>query len=161
MENTSKALIIAGAILLSILIISLGIFIYNNSVGSTADSIANTEMEMQLMQFNAQYEIYEGIQNSSSIKQLINMASQNNQELYKSNDTIELCVCFRTNSNRILSKINNSTVKNALTARTYGLRYPSNIKQIASYLGANEKYNIEFKYNDYGYIWEIWINDIQ
>lgn len=31
MENASKALIIAGAILLSVLIISLGIMVYNNA----------------------------------------------------------------------------------------------------------------------------------
>ena len=33
MENASKALIIAGAILLAILIISLGIVIYNQAAG--------------------------------------------------------------------------------------------------------------------------------
>ena len=33
MENASKALIIAGAILLAILIISLGILIYNQAAG--------------------------------------------------------------------------------------------------------------------------------
>ena len=36
MENASKALIIAGAILLSILLISLGIMIFNN-----ASNVAN------------------------------------------------------------------------------------------------------------------------
>ena len=64
MENESKSLIIAGAILLSILIISVGILIYNNSVGASKDDIASEALEMQLMQFNKQYEMYEGIQNS-------------------------------------------------------------------------------------------------
>lgn len=160
MGNASKSLIIAGAILLSILIISLGIYIYNNSANSTKDVVASKGMEMQLMQFNKQYEIYEGIQSSNNIKQLLNMASQNNRELYKSNDTMPLCVNIRSKSKKILSKVKDSAVKSGLTTRSYGVRYPSNIKDIASYLGDNDKYDISFEYNDYGYIWEIWINDI-
>lgn len=160
MENASKALIIAGAILLSILIISIGIYIYNNSMNSTKSVVANKELEMQLKQFNGQYEVYEGIQNSNSIKQLLNMASQNNKELYNKKDTIKLCVNIRSNSKKILSKVKDSEVKRGLTSREYGVRYPSNIKDISSYLGDNDKYNITFEYNEYGYIWEIWINDI-
>lgn len=160
MGNTSKALIISGAILLSILIIGIGVYIYNSSVNSTQNVVASKEMEMQLMQFNKQYETYEGIQNSNSIKQLLNIASQNNQELYKSGDTIDLCVNIRSKSKVLLAKVKDAEVKRALTTRSYGVRYPSNIKDIASYLGDNNKYNITFGYNQYGYIWEIWINDI-
>ena len=41
MENASKALIIAGAILLSILIIGLGMYIYNMA----ADAITDTGLD--------------------------------------------------------------------------------------------------------------------
>lgn len=41
MENASKALIIAGAILVSILLISLGIVMFNSSKGTT-DQSSNT-----------------------------------------------------------------------------------------------------------------------
>lgn len=161
MENASKALIVAGAILLSILIISIGIYIYNSDTSTTSDIVIDTTMKMQLTQFNKQYEMYEGIQSGSNIKQLLNMASQNNKELYKSNDTIQLCVNIRTNSDRILANIKDAEVKRGLTTRSYGVRYPSNIKDIESYLGDNERYNIELEYNEYGYVWEIWINDIE
>ena len=43
MENASKALIIAGAILLSILIISLGIMVYNNAKGTISDANLDSE----------------------------------------------------------------------------------------------------------------------
>lgn len=43
MENASKALIIAGAILLSILLISLGILVYNNAKGTVSDSNLDSE----------------------------------------------------------------------------------------------------------------------
>ena len=38
MENASKALIIAGAILLAILIIGLGIFIYRQAANTVSDT---------------------------------------------------------------------------------------------------------------------------
>lgn len=161
MENASKALIIAGAILLSILIIGIGVYIYNSATKSTTTSIANKAMEMELMQFNKQYEDYEGVQSSSTIKQLLNLASQNNRELYKSQNTIELCVNIRSKSKKILSKFTDSEVKRGLSSRAYGVRYPSNISDIAKYLGDNDRYNIELGYNKHGYVWEIWINDIK
>lgn len=43
MENASKALIIAGAILLSILLISLGIMVYNNAKGTISDANLDAE----------------------------------------------------------------------------------------------------------------------
>lgn len=57
MENASKALIIAGAILLAILIISLGILIFNQASG-IANNSAMTEVERQ--NFNAKFTQYEG-----------------------------------------------------------------------------------------------------
>ena len=57
MENASKALIIAGAILLAILIISLGILIYNQA-SSVVQSNAMSQVEIQ--QFNQQFTQYEG-----------------------------------------------------------------------------------------------------
>jgi len=46
MENASKALIIAGAILISILLISLGIMMFNSSKGTT-DQAASTANALQ------------------------------------------------------------------------------------------------------------------
>lgn len=57
MENASKALIIAGAILLSILLISLGIMVYNNAK-STVGSADMSETEMQA--FNGKFSSYLG-----------------------------------------------------------------------------------------------------
>ena len=55
MENASKALIIAGAILLAILIIGLGVFIYNQA----SNTVSDTGMDqIAVRQFNAQFEPY-------------------------------------------------------------------------------------------------------
>ena len=57
MENASKALIIAGAILLAILIISLGIMIYNQAAGVANGDAIN---QVDISSFNAQFTQYEG-----------------------------------------------------------------------------------------------------
>ncbi len=82
MENASKALIIAGAILLSILIISLGIMIYQQASG-VVDS--NAMDEVAVNSFNQKFKQYEGNNvRGSNVNALINTIIQNN--LTNSND---------------------------------------------------------------------------
>ena len=57
MENASKALIIAGAILLSILLISLGIMVYNQAKGTINEADLSTE---EVQTFNTKFTTYAG-----------------------------------------------------------------------------------------------------
>ena len=76
MENASKALIIAGAILLSILIIGLGMAVFNNA--KEALSGANLDKE-KIPTINAQYEAYIGENiKGSQVKTLCNLVRDNN-----------------------------------------------------------------------------------
>lgn len=70
MENGSKALLIAGAILLCILIIAIGMFIYNSTSSTTTESM-NSLSTQEIEIFNKQFDIYEGLQKGSKIKTLI------------------------------------------------------------------------------------------
>ena len=73
MENATKALIIAGAILLSILLISLGILVYNNAKG-TIEEADLTEQEIQA--YNAKFTGFLGDNKSPVIvEQLVQTAS--------------------------------------------------------------------------------------
>lgn len=75
MENASKALIIAGAILLAILIITLGIVIYQQASGV----INNSSMtQVEVTQFNTQFTQFEGKQRGSVIKSLYQTVLSNN-----------------------------------------------------------------------------------
>ena len=75
MENASKALIIAGAILLAILLIGLGIFIF----GQVSNTIDNTGLDqLAVQQFNSQFEPYEGTKSGSQVKQLLRVVISNN-----------------------------------------------------------------------------------
>ena len=68
MENASKALIIAGAILLSILIIALGIYVFNLAKGSMNTSSLD---ELEISQFNQQYTTYRGRIMGSTVVDLL------------------------------------------------------------------------------------------
>lgn len=76
MENASKALIIAGAILLAILLITLGIFVFTQAQ-DTLGSINLSEQEV--LAFNNKFLAYEGYIRGSQVKQLINLIDSNNK----------------------------------------------------------------------------------
>ena len=76
MENASKALIIAGAILLSILIISLGIMIFNQSSGVFNN---NAMTEVEINSFNQKFEQYIGGKvRGANVRALIQAVNTNN-----------------------------------------------------------------------------------
>ena len=76
MENASKALIIAGAILLSILLISLGIMIFSNASG-VIDSNAMDEVAVNT--FNQKFTQYAGTNvRGSNVNALLKSIVQNN-----------------------------------------------------------------------------------
>lgn len=70
MENASKALIIAGAILLSILIIAIGMFIYNSAQSTINDSMTSFSTQ-EIEAFNNNFESYKGNQTGSNVNSLI------------------------------------------------------------------------------------------
>ena len=76
MENASKALIIAGAILLAILIISLGIMIYNQASGVVNN---NAMSEVDISSFNQKFEQYTGTNvRGAQVNSLLGQIQTNN-----------------------------------------------------------------------------------
>ena len=80
MENASKALIIAGAILVSILIIGLGMTLYNNAAGTLER--ANID-ETAVRQYNAGFTEYENQSNvkGANVKALIRDVMTHNRSV--------------------------------------------------------------------------------
>ena len=58
MENISKALLIAGGILIAIVVLSMFLVMYNN-VANISEAKEEKEKKEQLAAFNAQYEAYD------------------------------------------------------------------------------------------------------
>lgn len=79
MENASKALLIAGAILIAILLIGIGMMVFGNISGVTSG--ATKKMDAMAIQiFNDPFSQYAGTNvTGSNVKALINMINANNK----------------------------------------------------------------------------------
>ena len=77
MENASKALIMAAAILIAIVLISLGVYV----LGIGQESINNADMsEQEITTFNAKFESYDGDNvMGSKVNALLNTIATNNR----------------------------------------------------------------------------------
>lgn len=83
MENASKALLIAGAVLIAILLIGVAMLIYNGAMDGINQSLANMSQQEKDM-FNVQFTQYEGTQRGNNVRAVIrNIISNNttNQEI--------------------------------------------------------------------------------
>ena len=75
MENASKALIIAGAILLSILIIGLGMMIFQKAQGAMEGAGLDTE---KVNAYNSKFEDYEGTCSGTNARALCDIVRSHN-----------------------------------------------------------------------------------
>ena len=77
MENASKALLIAGAILIAITLIGIGTLIIGQANGIF--SLAGQKMDAQQIQlFNNEFEQFEGTKKGSDVKSLISKITASN-----------------------------------------------------------------------------------
>lgn len=86
MENASQALIMAGGILIGIIIISMGVYLFSQAAALPQDYNARLEQE-KLAGFNSQFEAYnhENV-SAQDIVTVINLAIENNRN-YQASET--------------------------------------------------------------------------
>lgn len=112
MENASKALIIAGAILISILIIGLGVFIYQQAQSTVSKANLNSQ-DAQAQ--NQQFENYFGDRVSAQeVKQLCTLVRSNNITGDTGNDSKKVFLIFE---GAIMDP--NKVSKNVKAGKTY------------------------------------------
>lgn len=70
MENATKALMIAGAVLIAIMIIGIGMMIYQSASGTIGDSLSQVD-KMARDSFNSELLAFEGKQKGTQVKALI------------------------------------------------------------------------------------------
>lgn len=115
MENASKALIIAGAILLAILLISLGIMIFSQA----QDTVNNSGMsKAEIESFNAQFLKYEGTRKGSVVKTMVNeVIASNSDDNHKNNGAT---VTVNTKSGTAITTSDIDTTKTYTVTVAYG-----------------------------------------
>lgn len=77
MENASKALLIAGAILIVIVLISIGMAIVNSSK-DVIDEVGHSTADNAVTVFNSTFSSYEGTQKGASVRSLLQAISTSN-----------------------------------------------------------------------------------
>lgn len=101
MENASKALIIAGAILLAILIIGLGMMVFNNA--KNALTSANLDQE-QIDAFNSKFESYIGNnKRGTDVRTLCSTVSSSNAT--ESEDEYKITIVYEGNNYKTQSEL--------------------------------------------------------
>ncbi len=91
MENASKALIIAGAILISILLIAVSMYIYNSSQ-DTISAAGNSMNQQAKDAYNSKFTSYMGnAKNANDVKALIdNVISSNNENVDQAGKFVQI-----------------------------------------------------------------------
>ena len=147
MENASKALIIAGAILLSILIIGLGVFIFNMAQDAMDDININSQ---EVQAYNSPFLQYEGIINGSNARTLCNTIIQHNNTAPDSSQ-------FITATTSDASTMTESGATDTDTASSFNSK---NINPVKNGLRAGKMYSISFGYDqNTGYIIAVGITE--
>ncbi len=79
MENASKALLMAASVLIGVLVLSLAVYIFV-SFGTTSAELHKQQEQQQLIQFNAQFNSYEGKEGLTiyDVVTVANLATENN-----------------------------------------------------------------------------------
>ena len=122
MENASKALIIAGAILLAIIIISLGLMVVNNARNTIGNASINKQ---EIEQFNSEWVSYEGTNKTASeVKTMIQAVNASNaaEKRNGSNRFIKITSTGTANTTVQTSAPNSSATSGVLNQKTYTIK---------------------------------------
>lgn len=88
MENATKALLIAAAILIAIVLISIGVYVLRQ--GQEAMNNANLT-ESEILAYNSKFTSYSGTQRGSNVNAMLDRLDIVNRELQASNGTPITC----------------------------------------------------------------------
>lgn len=105
MENASKALVMAGGVLIGIMIMSLAVYLFID-FGSTSAEINTQNAQKQLTQFNAQFTSYEG-KKGLTVYDIITVAGYANENnLYYKDSLDENKITVSLKGSDIQDKLN-------------------------------------------------------
>ena len=121
MENASKALIIAGAILIAIVLIAVGVLVVNNMNEPVEQGVEGmTDQAKQI--FNRKFESYQGTQNANNVRALLSAIRASNES-----DTQIHQVTVKYGGSNVGGGTDDNTITNAQnsisTAYTYDVSF--------------------------------------
>lgn len=119
MENASKALIIAAAILIAIVLITLGVYV----IGVGQDQIKNSGMsDIEVTTFNQKFTKYQGTQKGSTIRSMVQEVMSHNNSDEASDETMVT-----------INSGNNQSIVSLATTANAQPHYGTNFKNTKTY----------------------------
>lgn len=144
MENSSKTLIIVGAVLICIMIIAVGMYIYNTSQ-SSIDVSMTTMSTSEIEAFNARYTIYEGEQTGSNVKSLVGVLISNAKT--NSEENTKIPGIYLENKENTGDSMNSGLPENGESSL-----YINALQDIRQQIDSKHKYWVEVNYQSNGLI---------
>ncbi len=141
MENASKALIIAGAILLAISIIGIGMFIFQQAQSAMSDTGLDQE---KIAAYNEDFLRYEGVQSGTQVRALCDIIRNHNAH-------------YSDDPSRNVNVHKDGTLGSAAPSAAV----PSTtVNGVKTTIRQGAKYNVNFGYDDStGFIVDVQITD--
>lgn len=158
MENASKALIIAGAILISILIIAIGMYIYTSSTGSIESAISSMDTQ-EIEAFNSMWSNYEGEQTGAQVKAMINKLIGHANTYQEEKDKVIAIACQPTSKTADNKHITYNADANEFAFVKFGntnvnpvnqttlTNYIKELNNLYTTIEAKHNYNVKLDFN--------------
>lgn len=151
MENASKALIIAGGILLAIAIIGIGMYVYQQAAGA----IDNTKLTAQEIEaYNSEFSQYGGKQNGATVRAMLDRLRTHNS--LNSDDESKVIVVGTT-----WGDFKGETLQRSDIDLSQDDWSATRITELKNTIVPGSIYNITFRYSRAGLIKAISINEIK
>ena len=147
MENASKALIIAGAILLSIVLITLGVVI----IGRGQETVDQANIDDQVIStWNQKWTQYEGKAiTGTNLNNLLNSIISSNATAVKNGEKEKVIILDNASTGGIVQDTREAGYD---CIKTNGSPDQMGLKKIITYATPSKKYNVSFDYNPKGYV---------
>lgn len=136
-----------STILVAVVTVSVGMFVYNSAQNTISDSMENLSMQ-EVEAFNAQFTPYEGIQTGSSIKALIGRLIANANTYRDESDKIPGVVIEQLTVDEMLEQ----NVVNPIESEDEVNEYVQDLNSIRNLIETKHEYYVEINYQTDGMV---------
>lgn len=158
MENASKALLIAGAILLSILLIAIGIYVFNAANSTITSSMSSMDTQ-EREAFNNNFTTYQGKQSGSNVKSLLTRVASNLSTYKDEKDKVPVVILItKQDTDKTLTGAPITTVNYATTDQAS--TYTNEVSKIRNKIKDKHQYTVQVRIGENGLILGIAIGDV-
>ena len=158
MENASKALLIAGAILLSILLIAIGIYVFNAANSTITSSMSSMDTQ-EREAFNNNFTTYQGKQSGSNVISLLTRVASNLSTYKDEKDKVpEVILITKKDTDKQLTGTPVNTVNYGKTDEAS--TYTNDVSKIRNKIKDKHQYSVQMRIGENGLVLGIAIGDI-